>query len=242
MVALLACLLTSHLISHLPPWISLFKSKVALSSAFKCKLYLTLVLIFQGVVASAINYGLLTWSNKILGPALVALYNPLQPAASAFLSRIFLGSSIYLGRLYASYFHFLHGLLINLLAYMSCMLHNHPQRFYDFLVRIIICYWLYFSIEYGLDGKLPMQEGSWLCTLFLCAGRNSLIGGFLIISGLYLVTWASYRERQTAPGLIHHISARASEPFAHKDAAINKGAYHRGYIFPSASSPTKPVD
>jgi hypothetical protein len=63
--------------------------------------------------------------------------------------------------------------------------------------------------------------------------ENSVLGGSLIITGLYAVTWASYRERQAAAGVIsHHVS---------KWESLRKTSFPRINIF-SGSSSSKPSD
>lgn len=82
-----------------------------------------IAILYAGIIASCLSYAIITWATKIIGPSLVSLYYPLQPAWATFLSTIFLRSPIYVG---------------------------------------------------------------------------SIIGGFFIIAGLYLVTWARYNEARQA--------------------------------------------
>jgi len=68
---------------------------------------------------------------------------------------------------------------------------------------------------------------------------DSVLGGSLIIAGLYLVTWASYKEKQATLGMASHI-VRSSEPLIHRDPALSK-IHQIGHIF-SGPSVNKALD
>lgn len=51
----------------------------------------------QGVISSALYFGLMTWAISRVGPLFVASYIPVQPVFATILALIFLGSTVYLG-------------------------------------------------------------------------------------------------------------------------------------------------
>lgn len=61
-----------------------------------------------------------------------------------------------------------------------------------------------------------------------------MLGGCLIIGGLYMVTWASYRERQAPPVITTHVT-REVEPLINKDAAVSKTPFQRAHVFATKS-------
>lgn len=149
---------------------------------------------------------------------MVALYNPLQPAASAFLSRIFLGSPIYLGRSVLTTpigKTCVNQCLLSFLSFLCLAIWARGLKKRESFESSFTGKWTYFVYACNIwlvhtekiDSTLLSPSAltiSWIC-------QCSIFGGLLIISGLYLVTWASYRQRQAAIGIDPHAS-RSSDP------------------------------
>lgn len=63
---------------------------------------------------------------------------------------------------------------------------------------------------------------------------NSIIGGCLIIAGLYLVTWACYKERQ-APLAVTYVNRDSEALLVEEDSPPIKSSYHRAHVFSGSS-------
>lgn len=92
---------------------------------------------------------------------------------------------------------------------------------------------LYFSTLILKCPKLAFYSNESNLLFLTC--QHSVLGGILIIAGLYIVTWASFREKQAALGIIPHVS-RSSEPLTHKDVLVNRIPFQRGHIFSGTSN------
>ncbi|KAG6556265.1 hypothetical protein Mapa_002206 [Marchantia paleacea] len=54
-------------------------------------------IVYTGVLGSALNYSLISWSLHRVGPLFVACYLPVQPVAAALLALAIVGTTVYLG-------------------------------------------------------------------------------------------------------------------------------------------------
>lgn len=60
------------------------------------------VILYNGVIASALSFGIMGWCLNRVGPLFVSSYIPLQPVIAAVLSLVFLGGTVYLGTILGS--------------------------------------------------------------------------------------------------------------------------------------------
>lgn len=56
-----------------------------------------IVVLYNGIISSALHFGLVSWALSKVGPLFVASYLPIQPISSTLLAVIFLKSILYLG-------------------------------------------------------------------------------------------------------------------------------------------------
>jgi len=79
-------------------------------------------------------------------------------------------------------------------------------------------------MPYLLHCNIIVFRSLLLFLLFLNPCGDSILGGSFIIAGLYIVTWASHREKQETFGVTPN-GSWISEPLIHE-----KGDYQSGHI------------